>query len=435
MNKSSCIHYRFRKVARRCTLITFFTCFGFLFLPGLQAQVKTDVKANVSGSINCLNKMVTLVGNSDSPNARFSWTGPSGFKATSRNAVAIAPGEYTLKVVAQTGIATATVKVIVDTIPPEETMAKVSGLLTCADTFVILSGSSTTPGVTYQWKGAREYRAADQKISVTFPGLFLLTVINPANGCKSFAEAEVQKNVIPPAGVTASALGVLTCKSPFVKLTGTSVTPGVTYNWTGPDFTSSLPKPSVAVAGKYTLTVTNPANGCSSEANVIAEQNIKEPEVTAITPDTLTCKTHKVLLKVSSNTSGTEFNWSGPGSFGSSMQTTTVSIPGNYTVIVTDPVNGCITKKMLTVMPDTIGPTVSFSVSGSLTCEVKSVKISSTPSSSAFSYTWNGPDNFSSGLDNPEVTKPGSYHVKVIKRTSGCFSKANVTVSGEKCSK
>jgi hypothetical protein len=310
-------------------------------------------------------------------------------------------------------------------------MAKVSGLLTCKDTSVILSGSSSTQGVTYQWKGAKGYNATEQKISVTFPGLFLLTVTNPANGCKSLAEAEVMQNVVPPAGITASAAGIMTCKSPLVRLTGTSVTPGVTYSWTGPDFTSSVSNPAIAVPGKYTLTVTNPINGCSSIAHAIAEQNIKEPEVTVFTPDTLTCKNHKVLMKVVSNKNGMDFKWSGPGGFESSVPTTTTSSPGNYAVIVTDPANGCLTNKTLIVMLDTTWTDVDISVSGILNCKVKSVKIDSKPSISKVSYKWSGPDNFSSELDNPMVANPGTYNVTLTKATTGCTTKKSIKVTAD----
>jgi hypothetical protein len=340
-----------------------------------------------------------------------------------------------LKVVAQTGIATATVKVIVDTIPPEGVTAKVSGLLTCADTSVILSGNSSTPGVTYQWKGSDSYIAADQKISVNFPGLFLLTVTNPANGCKSLAEAEVHKNVVPPAGVTASASGILTCKSPVVRLAGTCLTPGVMYNWTGPDFTSSLSTSPIAAPGKYTLTVINPVNGCSSKVNVIAEQNIKEPEVTVIALDTLTCKTHKVLMNVSSNAIGTEFKWSGPGSFESSMQIATASIPGNYAVLVTDPSNGCLTKKMVTVMLDTIGPGVKITVAGTLSCKTPRLKLSAISVANGVIYAWRGPEGFKSEEKNPETILPGNYSLDVLNPQNGCVTKAKVAVPGEKCVK
>jgi hypothetical protein len=42
---------------------------------------------------------------------------------------------------------------------------------------------------------------------------------------------------------------------------------GATYSWTGPNgFTSTLKNPSVSVAGTYTATVKNPANGCTASA-------------------------------------------------------------------------------------------------------------------------------------------------------------------------
>ena len=62
--------------------------------------------------------------------------------------------------------------------------------------------------------------------------------------------------------------GTLTCIANSVQLGASSSTGGVTYSWSGPGgFNSALQNPTVSVTGTYTVTVTNPANGCTSTAS------------------------------------------------------------------------------------------------------------------------------------------------------------------------
>ena len=342
-------YYFFKRVFTLFAITAYFLLPCNPFLAATYAQDKTDVKASVSGTINCVNTSVTLLGNSATPNARFTWTGPGSYKSTSRNAVTALPGEYTLKVIGAQGIVTSTVKVIVDTMPPSGVNAAVSGLLTCADTSVSLMGSSSTSGVKYQWKGANGYASTQQKPLVRNPGLYSLTVTNPANGCSAIANAEVGQNIIPPAGVTATSSGLLTCKTTNITLTGTSVTKGVIYSWSGPGFTSSLPKQEVNKPGKYTLKVTGTENGCNSTASILVQQNIREPAVTITTPDTITCKITKVTLKAVTSTKDVSYEWTGPNGFKSTRNSPETFLPGNYVLNVTDPENGCHSTTKVTV--------------------------------------------------------------------------------------
>jgi hypothetical protein len=411
-------------------IIVFFLSPFHLFQPSTYAQDKTDARASVSGTLNCVNTTVTLIGNSDTPHARYTWTGPGNYRSTSQNATTAIPGDYTLKVIGAAGAATAIVKVIVDTISPEGVKASVSGMLTCIDTSVVLTGSSATPGVTYSWNGAKGISSNVQKIMVSTPGIYILKVTNPANGCNSVINADVQQNIIPPSGITATVSGALTCKTPGVILSAGSVTKDVIYKWSGPDFTSSLSKAEVTSPGKYTLTITDPVNGCSAITSVTAKQNIVLPAgANAMVSDTLTCKSTSVKLSATSATQGAVYQWSGPHDFTSTEQTTLAVIPGNYTVAITDPVTGCTIKKGLTVQKDISEPEIEIIKPEILTCKVKSVTLSGKPTSSKFMYNWNGPDNFSSTSAKPIVNMPGIYSATITKKATGCSTIKSVMVT------
>jgi gliding motility-associated-like protein len=100
--------------------------------------------------------------------------------------------------------------------------------------------------------------------------------------------------------------------------------------------------PSVNAAGTYTLTVTDPSNGCSASSTVTVSNNSNVPNANAGSTQSLTCSVSTVILNASSTTAGATYSWSGPGVVsGSNSAVATVNAAGTYTVTVTNPSNGC----------------------------------------------------------------------------------------------
>ena len=144
---------------------------------------------------------------------------------------------------------------------------------------------------------------------MTEPGTYVLTVTAP-NGCSNTANAEVDEDVDVP---DASAVGgTLTCNTPNgIQLNGGSTTPGVSFSWSGPGFSSSDEDPTVTEPGTYVLTVTAP-NGCSNTANAEVDEDVDVPDASAV-GGTLTCNTpNGIQLNGGSTTPGVSFSWSGP---------------------------------------------------------------------------------------------------------------------------
>ncbi|MBS1565159.1 MAG: T9SS type A sorting domain-containing protein, partial [Bacteroidetes bacterium] len=135
--------------------------------------------------------------------------------------------------------------------------------VTCYNTSVELLGNSTTPGVSYSWTGPNGFTAATAHTQTSTGGSYTLTVTNPVNGCSKTATAIVQQNTIPPANVTVSNSGPLTCDITSVSISASSADPVVDYAWTGPDgYISFSAEDIVTAPGAYILTATNTANGC-----------------------------------------------------------------------------------------------------------------------------------------------------------------------------
>src|SRR5688572_20356243 len=125
---------------------------------------------------------------------------------------------------------------------------------------------------------------------------------------------------------------------------------------------------TVSSAGTYSVTVTDPANGCSASASVAVTQNIINPDVSIAAPAELTCLTTSVTLSASSSVIGVSYDWGG----GVTTNTLAVSSAGTYSVTVTDPVNGCSASASVSVSQNIINPDVSIAPPAELTCALTS---------------------------------------------------------------
>jgi len=397
-----------------------------------QKPILPDISAGVSSSLTCKNTSVILKGSSKTVGVYYIWSGPNGYTSTAQSPITTMPGEYFLTVNNPTngGIAKASVKVLVDTVPPSGIKATVSGLFTCADTLATLSVNSTTVGVMYDWNGPKGYSSNNKNSVTSIPGIYLAKVINPINGCSSAVNVSVAQNITPPSGVSATVSGLLTCKVSSVMLSATSATKDVSYCWSGKGFKSAVKNPVITTPGIYELKVTNPVNGCSSRDSVQVEQNIAIPAlVTAEAIDSLTCKNKQVTLKASSATKEVDFEWLGPKAFTSKASNLKTSIAGNFTLTATNLENGCSTKKSVVVVTDTIPPEAMSTVTtGTLTCIAKTVTLTGLTSSPKLIFNWNGPNNFVSNMAAPIVSTAGKYNVKITNQANGCSSSSSVKV-------
>lgn len=391
------------------------------------ATVTGDFTApNVSatgGIITCASSSTTISGSSSTPNAEFDWVGPGGFTSTLQNPTVSSTGVYTLTVTNPTNgcTATTTATVTPDSNVPNATAA--GGTLNCNVSSVMLNGGSTTPGVTLSWTGPNGFSSTLEDPVVTVNGTYTLTVLNPGNGCTAQATAVVDLDNAPP-NATASG-GTLTCAVPTLQLSGNSPTSGVTWAWTGPNsFTSTLQNPTVNAAGTYTLTVTDPTNGCTSTATATMLADQTAP-VGAATTGTLTCTLTSLVLNGSANQLVT-YVWSGPGTFTSTQQSPSVSVPGDYTLTVTA-ANGCTHAVTVTVAQD-IAPPGASTVGNTINCTNPLVAISAASPASGVTYSWTGPNNFTSALPDPTVSLNGNYTVTVTSTANGCTSTSTAVV-------
>jgi hypothetical protein len=387
------------------------------------------------GTITCAHSSVTLTGSYSGTGATYSWTGPNNFTSSAQNPTVSVAGIYTLTATAGGCVATDTALVSQNTTAPGATGSAPTPL-TCTTTSVALSGTSSTSGVTYAWTGPNSFTSSAQNPTVSTAGVYTLTVTNPVNGCTSTDTANVLGSSTAPAVPTVGATPTsaqLTCATNTILLSGNSTTTGVTYVWTGPNnFNVAASQTNVFNPGTYTLTVTNPANGCTASATKVVTQNITPPNLSPISPSaaTLTCASPSVTLTGSSSTTGVSYSWSGPNSYTATGTTAVVTAQGSYILTVTDPSNGCTNTTTAAISQNFTPPAQVIALNdGPITCMKPSVILTGNSSTAGMSYSWTGPNGFTSSTATATTTVAGTYTLTVTDPANGCTAITNTVVA------
>lgn len=368
----------------------------------------------------CADANVTLLGG-PAGMTTYAWTGPNGFISNAQNPV-VSPavgGTYQLTVTDANGCqAVAETGVIVNDNPVAT--ADNDGPV-CGGTDVNLMGGPDGMA-SYAWTGPSGFVSAAQNptVSPADSGTYTVTVTD-ANGCQASASTDVVVNATP---ATAANDGPV-CSGMDVNLMG-GPDGMASYGWTGPNgFASADQNPVVspAVAGTYTLTITDD-NGCQDSAmTVVSVDDV--PLVTA-TNDGPVC--NGVDINFTGGPDGlVSYAWTGPDGFTSNVQNPTVSpaVAGMYELTGTD-ANGCQASVGTNLVVNE-NPVATATNSGPA-CAGLDVALMGGPDGMA-AYAWTGPGEFVSNEQNPVVSPAveGTYDL-TITDDNGCEGTAATDV-------
>ena len=292
-------------------------------------------------------------------------------------------------------------------------------------------------GSTYYWTGPNGFTSTSQNpIRTNYSSLMAgqYDVITINGTCSSAVASVIVASILPPVATSNTPV----CFGQTLNLTA-SLIPGGTYSWTGPNgFTSSSQSPSrtnlsAADTGLYTLNVSLP--GCSFNSVSTRVAGLAKPATPTVGNAQNLCEGQGLSLTAQGTYVNPTFNWTGPNNFSSSLQnpgitTTTLANSGTYNVTVT--VNGCTSSSAstsVTINPKPTAPTVG---SNGALCAGQTLSLSASAIANA-TYTWSGPSNFTSNLQNPSKTNittadAGLYSVYVTVNNCSSLS-ANITVN------
>jgi hypothetical protein len=361
------------------------------------------------------------------------WSGPNGFTSSIAvnsipNASSLAAGIYSLTL-SSPGCPTLIQTILADVNSLVSPVASVLGDPLCEGEAIRFS-STLIPNGTYAWSGPSGYSSSLQNPAIssgtpTHSGIYTLNTIQPGCGAGSSTVSVTVGASL--AGINGGSNSPV-CVGGTLNLTSLNRS-GVSYLWSGPGgFTSSLsnvtfPNITTAVAGNYTLVTSSP--GCGS-VSYISKVIVNNPVGMSASNNTPLCAGSAVQLNATGASRAT-YSWTGPNSFASTVQSPTInnaqaSVSGVYTVTITDPTCGPLVYTTTVQVGANLNGTSA--TSNSPTCVGSSLNLSSTTVSGA-TYSWTGPNGFTSSNQNAVVNPvtaldAGTYSVAIA--TVGCVS-------------
>ncbi|MBX7205541.1 MAG: T9SS type A sorting domain-containing protein [Bacteroidia bacterium] len=228
------------------------------------------------------------------------------------------------------------------------------------------------------------------------------------------------------------------CAGDSIVLTSSPVSGG-TFSWTGPNSfvsnkqDSTLRNVNSSMGGTYGATVS--VGGCTSQQSTLNVTVNAVPSTPSASNNGPLCTGQDLQLSTAA-VSSASYSWTGPNSFTSTSQNpvvtaVTASNAGVYAVRVI--VNGCASQPGSTTMSIGSAPAApSVSNNGPL-CQGQNLQLTASNSTNA-SYSWTGPNSFTSNQQNPSINgvssaNAGTYSCTVTVSGCGTSSAASTSVS------
>ncbi|NNE29292.1 MAG: hypothetical protein HKN16_06630, partial [Saprospiraceae bacterium] len=321
----------------------------------------------------------------------YQWTGTSN---QSNNPTGLGPGEYFVTMTDAVGCSAETSYTLTQPLPPVVQSVVVVDA-DCYDPLgsidITVTPTTSNGPIVINWdQGVGQV----EDPSGLVPNTYTATITDDA-GCVVQQPATIQGFFDPP-GIVADVSGDLTCAQPQVDLTGVGSDsgPNISYEWFdgGGTLISNDLTISTNVPDIFNFVVTNSDNGCTAELPVFVNQDIVDPISAIINPGELNCLVSEVTLdgSGSSGSNAIDLEWSLGGFPIGAAQTQLANTPGNYTLLVTDQVNGCTDEVDAFVVQDINPPSSDAGPDGTLTCTLDQFVLSGTGNSSSgqFDYSW-----------------------------------------------
>ena len=257
----------------------------------------------------------------------------------------------------------------------------------------------------YTWSNGNS-TAIDNGISA---GVYTVTVHDNATTCMAVLTDSILQR---PAIVATTSADTVACTS-FGGIAGVTARGGtgaLRYNWSNGDTTTAI---TGLHAGNYVVTITDTV-GCTLSQTATVVQNGTPPNLAVTAPDTLTCSVHSVVISASSTTTGATYQWAN----GANANNDTVTSPGYYSVVATDPSSSCTASDTVYVPQTIVIGNVLITADKLAYCPGDSAQICA-PAGYA-NYRWNTGDTTACTISRQANT----FYV-TVRQQSGCIDTSN----------
>ena len=310
----------------------------------------------------------------------------------------------------------------------------------CSGSTLTLNAMSTTPGVSYSWTGPNGFTSiiANPTIpnaTLAAAGSYFVTATLSACVSQpgSITVLVNQTPVIP----TATNNGSL-CAGDNLQLNASTTTAGaIDYMWTGPNgFTSMLQNPTVTAvtlgnAGLYTVTASLTSNGqtCTSTSTSTTVVVKPVPQLAGFTfTNPTSCGSSTGTIILNGLTPGA--NHTVQYLYNSSAVSVALVADAGGNIIITNLAQGTYSNIFVTlngcssnaigpiVLTDPNPPATPVASSNAPICEGNTLNLSATSSATGVTYSWTGPNGFTSNLQNLSIVNvsavnAGKYYVSI----------------------
>jgi hypothetical protein len=368
------------------------------------------------------------------PGALYSWSGPGGWASAQpfpqiANVQPSQSGMYSLQVRLGNCFSPIYATEVVIGRQPTNPVAT-SNSPVCSGEILQLSASQQN-GVSYLWSGPNVYTSTAQNpqfvnAQVGLNGIY--SVIAISGGCTS-STATVTVNVLPAPTPVQIRTNAPVCSGDTLRLS-VEAQDGTQYSWSGPGNFSSvqtsivIPNATSLQSGVYSVQAR--LGNCVAPVATRTVQILSRPAAPVLGYNGPLCVGQRLELR-SGAVPGAQFRWVGPNGFSSLLQNPSkaeVSLEdaGFYEVEIE--VNGCRSSKAsLEVKVNPIPSTPQVYNNGPL-CQGETIILTTSVLEGA-TYSWTGPDNFSSSSLSPSIanaTPAASGTYALVVTLNNCVS-------------
>lgn len=324
--------------------------------------------------LDCEQREVNLVGSPNLQGATYQWSTTNGLISGAVNQVNTKvrkAGIYTM-IITVNGCKDTTSTSVVDISnnPIATISATPDDLLDCVIDKITLQGTAEgTFNANLIWYSGGNTYIPGTTLEINDPGVYQFIIRDTLTQCADTAQIVINQNLqYPPLFINPHS--ALTCAVTSVVLTGGSPFPGIQYRWAsviGSDTTVIGNGGSLTVSspGVYLIIGIDPANQCTNNLSTTVTENRVLPVAEAGNPFSMKCYGDVATLSGSAVTGSgaAAYSWTtnnGALLTGVNTASPSISKPGVYQVLVTDPANGCTDTDQVLISP--IDPTASLAV-------------------------------------------------------------------------
>ncbi|MBE7170161.1 MAG: PKD domain-containing protein [Williamsia sp.] len=389
--------------------------------------------------------------------ASYAWTGPGGYTSTSQNptrtnATAAMSGPYSVTVTINgCTSAPATTTVVVGQIAAAPVVA--TPVDYCQRAAAVPLVATALTGNTLNWytsaTGGTASTATPTPSTATAGSVtyYVSQVTAAPPACES-PRSPITVNVKPAPVISGNPTNPTGCASSNGAIVLSGLTAGTAYavQYT---LNGGTPAPATLTAnasgvitianlsaGTYT-NITATLNGCSSNSvGPFTLTSFSAPAPPTAGSNSPLCAGSSLNLTAGTASAGATYSWTGPNGYTSTQQNpvrtnTNSDMSGTYSVTVS--LNGCTsTPASVNVLVNPSG-TVTAGSNSPLCAGGTLTLLSGIGSTGTFSWSWSGPNNFSSSQQNPSIQNvtaaaSGTYTVTASSPAGSCSSSATISV-------